>query len=335
MQLIGWLLEPLILGLLTTLVAGAPLIRLLRRVKARQIVSLDAPVEHQAKSGTPTMGGLAIIVGIGVAYGAYELRRQHPAGLVIGNASEAAVAVLAALLAFAAIGLADDLLIVRRGRSMGLKAREKLFLQFAAAILWVIWRQRAASGAPLTEPPGAWEVWGLPAVHVLLLVGLSNATNLTDGLDGLLAGVSLPIFAALGFIAWTGIGVNPEYGVMTLCLGAVGALVGYLWYNAHPAQVFMGDTGSLALGAAMAAAAIALRAEWALLIAAAVPLAEAASVVLQVISFQTTGRRIFRMSPLHHHFELSGWPETRIVARFTVVSVLCAAAAVLILAWWG
>jgi phospho-N-acetylmuramoyl-pentapeptide-transferase len=172
--------------------------------------------------------------------------------------------------------------------------------------------------------------------HVLLMVGMSNAVNLTDGLDGLAAGVSLPVWLVLaclgGFGAPAGFpfvqdaagaAAGGDFGIVVCCAAFAGATIGYLWFNAHPAQVFMGDTGSLAIGGGIAAAAIALRQEWLVLLAATVHLAEAASVTAQVISFKTTGRRIFKRSPLHHHYEELDWPETRIVARFAIVSAGC------------
>jgi phospho-N-acetylmuramoyl-pentapeptide-transferase len=170
----------------------------------------------------------------------------------------------------------------------------------------------------------------MAGLHLLLLVGLSNAVNLTDGLDGLAAGAAVPLFALFGFIGSLGtaierMGVIGDHGLATFGMAMAGACLGFLWFNAFPALVFMGDTGSLGLGAGLAALGIMLRAELPLLVAAGVYLAEMASVMLQVASFKTTGRRVFRMSPLHHHFELSGWPETRVVARFWIVAAALAA----------
>ena len=332
-MIIKWLLTPLLVGLAVTLAAGAPVIGALRRMKARQIISLDAPTKHQSKAGTPTMGGLVILLGVVAAVLTFTWMQRSPGALAVGREGSLALPVLGATLLFGAIGLLDDLLIICRGRSLGLKAREKLLLQFLVAIACVWWFHTVLRPPVMSvTTQEQWQVWGRQLFQVLLLVGMSNATNLTDGLDGLLAGVSLPIFLTLGFIAWSGLGAKPEYGVMALCMGFAGATLGYLWYNAHPAQVFMGDTGSLAIGGALAAAAIALGLEWVLLIAALVPIIEAGSVVLQVVSFKTTGQRIFKMSPLHHHFELIGWPETRIVARFTIVSAGCSILALLTLA---
>jgi phospho-N-acetylmuramoyl-pentapeptide-transferase len=173
------------------------------------------------------------------------------------------------------------------------------------------------------------------AFHLLLLVGMSNAVNLTDGLDGLASGVAVPLFLLFGFIGSVGtaidrLGIVGNHGLAAFSMAMAGACMGFLWFNAHPAAVFMGDTGSLGLGGGMAALAIMLHAELPLLLAAGVFLAEAASVVIQVASFKTTGRRVFRMSPLHHHFELAGWPETRVVIRFWIVA---AALSALTLLW--
>jgi phospho-N-acetylmuramoyl-pentapeptide-transferase len=319
-------------GVVVALVAGRVLIPLLQRLKARQFISTDAPERHQTKAGTPTMGGAIILAG-GIL----------PSLLYLGPAdSGLLVAVILCTLAFGAVGLLDDYLIVSRGRNLGLRAREKLAGQFIAAIAFVAWYFLAGYAKPPTFLGGASSTvayWLLAAYYVLLLVGMSNAVNLTDGLDGLAAGVSLPVWTVLALTGtFAGMLLPQEAGdpgVIAFCAAFAGSTLGYLWYNAHPAQVFMGDTGSLPIGGAMAAAAIALRQEWLLLVAAFIHLVEAASVTLQVISFKTTGRRIFRMSPLHHHFELCEVPETRIVARFAIASALCGLLALLLVFGWS
>jgi phospho-N-acetylmuramoyl-pentapeptide-transferase len=332
--MLGALFPPFVLGLLTALAAGWFLIPILTKLKARQTISTDAPKRHQTKAGTPTMGGAIIVVGVLIPALFYR-----PAS---GDVSQLR-AVLLATLAFGAVGFLDDYLIVKRGKNLGLRAREKLLGQFIVAIAFAVWNYLTQlRPAFVASPYESWAPMALSVFHVLLMVGMSNAVNLTDGLDGLAAGVSLPVWiclAALGALWRNGGGHLPfggvdQPGVVILCAAFAGATVGYLWYNAHPAQVFMGDTGSLAIGGGMAAAAIALRQEWLLLLAGLVHLVEAASVTLQVISFKTTGKRIFKMSPLHHHFELCEWPETRIVARFAIASALCAGAA-LSLMFWG
>ncbi|MBI3910447.1 MAG: phospho-N-acetylmuramoyl-pentapeptide-transferase [Armatimonadetes bacterium] len=312
------LLGPFVVAAVLGLAVGGPLICLLRRLKARQAISADAPERHREKAGTPTMGGLIILIPGAVA----ALLFLH---------TPWAWALLAMMVGFAAIGLLDDLLIVLRGRNLGLKARHKLALQFVMAGLFVWWYyspQLAAAGLP--ESP--LEPWLQVGWCILLIVGLSNAVNLTDGLDGLAAGVTLPAWITIALLALAGKEIGPQglvadYGIASVAAGMAGATLAYLWFNAHPARVFMGDTGSLAIGAGLAGAAVMLQRDGLILLVLAVPVVEAASVILQVASFQLFGRRIIRMSPLHHHFELAGWPETHVVARFVIVSAMACGAA--------
>jgi phospho-N-acetylmuramoyl-pentapeptide-transferase len=303
---------PLLLALVIGVVIGGPVIATLRGLKARQVISTDAPQRHMAKTGTPTMGGVIIMVAGLVA------------PLALGPRNPEMVAAIVVTLAFSAIGLLDDLLIVTRGKNLGLKARQKLALQilFAAAFVWW-WDGR--NGDVLGGKAAL-----AAAFHLLLLVGMSNAVNLADGLDGLAAGMAVPLFLLFGVIGAVGgalerVGVTGNLGLSAFSMGMAGGCLGFLWFNAFPAFVFMGDTGALGLGGGMAAMAIMLHAEWPLLVAAGVYLAEAASVVIQVISFQTTGKRVFKRSPFHHHFEEIGWAETKIVARFVIVAAALAA----------
>jgi phospho-N-acetylmuramoyl-pentapeptide-transferase len=323
---------PFLLGVLVALGVGWIVIPMLRKLKAGQIISGDAPKSHQSKGGTPTMGGIIIVLG-GLIPALFYPTTGEP-GLKW--------AVVLCTLGFGAVGFLDDYLIIRRGKNLGLRAREKLLGQFIVAIAFAGWYLWAHPGqAVMTSGSLGVERYALAVYHVLLLVGMSNAVNLTDGLDGLAAGVSMPVWLTLGVLAMVGplasgrfLNVASDYGMLAMAAAFAGATLGYLWYNAHPAQVFMGDTGSLAIGGGLGAVAIALRVEWLLLLVAAVHLAEAASVTIQVISFKTTGKRVFKMSPLHHHYELCGLPETRIVARFGIVSALCGVLA-LVIAFWG
>jgi phospho-N-acetylmuramoyl-pentapeptide-transferase len=314
------LLVPFLTGLALAVLLGNPVITVLRRLRARQVISSDAPQRHQAKSGTPSMGGLIFLLAGLIA------------ALLVGKLTPPLVALVLLTVACAGIGFLDDLLIVLRGKNLGLKARQKLALQGIVAIVFALWvaGERSREGAGGIPLPTSYLSVLLVVFHVLLIVAISNAVNLTDGLDGLAAGLAVPLWLVLAVIGWVAPQITTarfgwDPGVEAFCAAFAGACLGYLWFNAHPASVFMGDTGSLALGGAMAGAAILLRAEWVLLPAGAVYLAEMFSVMLQVASFKTTGRRIFRMSPLHHHFELVGWPETKIVARFTLLGVACAA----------
>jgi phospho-N-acetylmuramoyl-pentapeptide-transferase len=306
------LVPPFLLALLLGILIGGPVIAGLRRLKARQVISTDAPQRHMAKTGTPTMGGI-IIMAAGLV-----------AALAVGRRTPELYAAVLVTLAFSAIGLLDDLLIVTKGKNLGLKARQKLALQvlFAVGFVWW-WDGRGGVELGSAAAAGA-------AFHILLLVGMSNAVNLTDGLDGLASGVAVPLFLLFSLIATLGSALEPAGIRGDLSLGAysmamAGACLAFLWFNAFPAAVFMGDTGALGLGGGMAAMAIMLRAEWPLLLASGVFLAEAASVTIQVISFKSTGKRVFRRSPLHHHFEELGWPETRIVARFCIVAAALSA----------
>jgi phospho-N-acetylmuramoyl-pentapeptide-transferase len=313
------LIPPLLFALFLGLLMGRPLIAVLRRLKARQVISTDAPQRHQSKAGTPTMGGLLIMAaGVGGVLAAQLWKPE------LRLLTTEMVAALVVTLAFTAIGLLDDLLIVTRGKNLGLKARQKLALQvlFAAVFVWW-WDGRTGEAIDARAAVAG-------AVHLLLLVGMSNAVNLTDGLDGLAAGVAVPLFLLFGVIGWLGnqlvsAGLESNLGLAAFSMAMAGACLGFLWFNTFPALVFMGDTGALGLGGGMAAMAIMLHAEWALLLAAGVFLAEAASVMLQVASFKSTGKRVFRRSPLHHHFEEIGWPETRIVGRFWIVASALAA----------
>ena len=318
---------------------GQRAIALLRKLGAKQNVSADAPTSHSAKQGTPTMGGLFILLaltGAILAERAYEIST---------NAAEIAplIPLLLLTLAFGLIGFLDDFLSAKRGRNLGLRAREKLLTQFLVAVAFLFWQAVTSLGGEITQVvvgpftflPHILNLhnWYYPFA-LLFLVGFSNATNFTDGLDGLSSGITITICLAMTAIfAYAA----PGYGYFTLAL--VGALAGFLWWNAPPAKMFMGDTGSLALGAALAGAALLAKCEIPLIIASLVCWAELFSVMIQVTVFKwrkkTKGldyakaNRVFRRAPLHHHFEEIGWPETQVVIRFWIVSALCAGLALL------
>jgi phospho-N-acetylmuramoyl-pentapeptide-transferase len=308
---------------------------------ARQEINPDAPDRHAAKSGTPTMGGLGILMGAALGVGA---------GLVFWRPDWAAAALcpeFAALclmtLGFALVGIVDDAISLRRGRSLGFRARYKLALQLLIAAVFIGY----LSSLHLTYH--SWFLDRLPPpigipLAVLFIVGMSNAFNLADGLDGLCAGMS-----TLSFLAPTVVAVlvampilGPEFETagrvdptLVLSLAFAGACVGFLVYNAHPARVFMGDTGSLPLGAAYAGVALLSGNDVVLLLCSGMFLVEAASVILQVISYKLTRRRIFKMSPLHHHFELSGWSEQQTVVRFWILqAVMIIVVLCITFQWW-
>jgi phospho-N-acetylmuramoyl-pentapeptide-transferase len=285
---------------------GGPLIATLRRLAYRQQAYEDAPQTHQAKTGTPTMGGMLFLIAPVVVM------------LAVRDAASAAYAFLIA--GSAAIGFVDDVSAIRRGRNRGLRARTKFLATglVGALFLWML----AAGGTPpaallFVGPVPAW-VW--LALSLAAILATTHAVNLTDGLDGLAAGTIVPPLVVLGFVAFRA-GDAPTAAMEAATLGAV---LGFFIYNRHPARVFMGDTGSLALGAALAGGAILSGAQLLLPLIGGVFAAETLSVIVQVASYKTTRRRVFRMSPLHHHFELGGWPETKVTARFWLASAALA-----------
>ncbi len=333
----------LVTALLIAFVLGPSTIRMLLRLKVGQIVREEGPRAHLEKAGTPTMGGTLIIAACVVSSLLWaDLTNRYTAICILG------------LVWMGAIGFLDDYLKIVRRSSEGLVARAKLLGQLSFGLALGIYLLLQ----PLSPFPTTWT--GLPffsdyaaafwppafVIFVTLLVGFtSNAVNLTDGLDGLAAGlgaIATATFALIAYItgrvdtsAYLGLFYLPGAGEMAIfALALAGGILGFLWYNAHPAQVFMGDTGSLAIGGALAVMAILLKAEFLLLIIGAVFVAEGLSVMLQVGWFRYTrrrygeGRRIFRMAPLHHHFEQLGWAETKVVVRFWILGILSAMVAI-------
>ena len=298
---------------------GLPAIRILRKLGARQRVRDDGPQRHLGKAGTPTMGGVLII-------GAALLVAAGGEWWVGGRLGLPMITLLAVTAAFASIGLVDDWRMISRGRSLGLRARHKLLLQLmvSVAFVYALTGERALAAiisdhADITLPGPAWTVF-----WVVAIAATSNAVNLADGLDGLATG--LCAIAAAGFAVLGLLLGDQQTAVLALALS--GACVAFLVFNLHPAKVFMGDVGSLALGGALGAMAARLGQPVVLLGLCLIPFVEELSVIAQVISFKTTGKRVFKMSPLHHHFELSGWSEPRVVATFWAVGAIAAAVVV-------
>jgi phospho-N-acetylmuramoyl-pentapeptide-transferase len=323
----------LLTGLLIGLVLGPWLIRKLRERQIGETIRVDGPARHKAKAGTPTMGGVLLLAAF---FGSV---------LLWGNLQNRYVwVVLVVTGLLGAIGLADDWMKLRIRRP--LKIKEKFALQAAVGIGLGAYLYRYPSDGVTTQlvVPFAKEwVPDLGAAYVLVaamvIVGASNAVNLTDGLDGLAMGPVIVAAVALGIFSYVaGHARLSEYlfilkvrgaGELAVVCGALmGASLGFLWFNCHPAEVFMGDVGSLSLGGAIGTLAVLSKAELLLPFIGGLFVVEAVSVILQVASFRLTGRRIFRMAPLHHHFELAGWPESKIVIRFWVLSLLMALMAV-------
>ena len=314
------------------LALGPWLIRRLREFQIGQVIRQEGPQSHRAKAGTPTMGGLLILAAALVPTLLWaDLTNVYVWIAVLSTA------------AFGAIGFLDDYLKVTRRSSGGLSARQKMGLQILVALaigLTLMWlASHNLYNTRLIFPFFKQLIpdlgWFYVPFAVFVLVAWSNAVNLTDGLDGLAISTFAVAAAALTALAYvTGHREFAEYlllvrfapaGELTIFCGAlVGASLAFLWYNAHPAEIFMGDVGSLALGGALATVAILIKQELLLVIVGGVFVLEAASVVIQVASFKLTGKRVFRMAPLHHHFELVGWQEPKIITRFLIVAIIFA-----------
>ncbi len=314
----------LILSFLVAVGLSPITIPFLRRLKFGQSIREEGPKSHQKKSGTPTMGGVMILIAIIVA-------------TIIMNVNFQSLTVEVFLLLFVTVGYGllgflDDFIKVVKKRNLGLTSKQKLVGQLVIAVIFYLVLQQTGFSTTL-QIPGTALVFDIGVFYLLvivfLLVGTSNAVNLTDGLDGLLAGTAAIAFGAFAVLAF----YAEFFQVAIFCAAVVGAVLGFLVFNAHPAKVFMGDTGSLALGGAIAAVAILIKQEILLAIIGGVFVIETLSVIIQVISFKTRGKRVFKMSPLHHHYELSGWGEWRVVVTFWLIGLVFAIIAIYLEVW--
>lgn len=294
----------------------APLaIPYLRRMKFGQSIREEGPESHQKKAGTPTMGGLIFLLSIllstlGVAYFTNTLTTQTMVLLLV-------------LIGFGALGFLDDFIKVVMKRNLGLTSLQKLIGQIVIAIIAYFLLQLGPFDMAISIPFTTWSIdFGILYVVFIVfwLVGFSNAVNLSDGLDGLVSGTASIAFATFGILAV----IYNQTDAAIFAFAVTGALLGFLLFNKNPAKVFMGDTGSLALGGALAMLSIILKQELLLLFVGIIFVVETLSVILQVISFKTRGKRIFKMSPIHHHFELSGWSEIKVVYVFWTIGFIAA-----------
>ena len=298
-------------------------IRLMRREGVGQQIRADGPQRHLVKQGTPTMGGVVILVAMVITC---LIQAKWNMSLLL--------AVLVTVLT-GTLGLLDDIESVAHKRSLGLTPSQKMVGLLLISVAFCLLAVNECGVKPNVIFPGGlvWDLGGLTSTFTiggttfdvpwlylafvfLLMAGLSNAVNLTDGLDGLAGGCTLTVMFAMSMVAFS-------YDARDLAIFAAsiaGALIGFLWYNCYPASIFMGDTGSLALGAAFAALAVLTKTEITSLVMGGLFIAEALSVIIQVVSFKATGKRVFLMAPLHHHFEKKGWSETKVVVRFWIVS---------------
>jgi phospho-N-acetylmuramoyl-pentapeptide-transferase len=293
------------IDLLIALVAvlAPALIRYLRRAALRQHAYELAPQTHQKKTGTPTLGGLLFVFAPLVAFAISRDPIVLAYGLLIAGSG--------------LIGFIDDYLAIRSGRNRGLNARTKFLATAVVGVAFLSFAGFATPDAHTVLFIGPVPYWVWYGLSLLVILATTHAVNLTDGLDGLASGTIVPPLALLAFVAVR----QGSAPVAVVAAAVIGAVLGFLIYNRHPAKIFMGDTGSLALGGALAGAAILTGSQLLLLLIGGVFVAETLSVIIQVTSFKTTGRRVFRISPLHHHFELGGWPETRVTSTFWLASL--------------
>ena len=305
------------------------LILWLSKRRIGQPIHEDVPEGHLVKAGTPTMGGIAIVAGAIIGYGI--------SNLYDGVFTWTGLLTIAAIAGAGCVGFLDDWIKVSQERNLGLSRRAKTFGLLAVAVAFAVlmlnktnvhttisFAQWADLGWNLSKV--GWAIWA-----ILIIYGATNAVNLTDGLDGLAAGSAGIVFAGYVIIGYwifrySGLyGINVGLDLAVVAAAMMGACAGFLWWNAAPAQIFMGDTGSLAIGMALAALALSSSTVLLLPILGLLFVIETVSVMLQVVSFKTTGRRIFRMAPIHHHFELVGWPETTVIVRFWMLTAACTA----------
>ncbi|MGA9227133.1 MAG: phospho-N-acetylmuramoyl-pentapeptide-transferase [Mesobacillus sp.] len=314
----------ILMGFLITVLLSPVFIPFLRRLKFGQSIREEGPKSHQKKTGTPTMGGIMILLSITVTTLVMTGKFSQP--------SVETYLLLFVTLGFGLLGFMDDFIKVVMKRNLGLTSKQKLLGQIIISVIfYFIFKQSEFStvvNIPLTDY--SFDLgWGYVLFIIFWMVGFSNAVNLTDGLDGLVSGTAAIAFGAFAVLAWN----QSQYELSIFSVAVVGAVLGFLVFNAHPAKVFMGDTGSLALGGAIATVAILAKLEIILIIIGGIFVIETLSVILQVISFKTTGKRIFRMSPLHHHYELIGWSEWRVVVTFWTVGLLFAILGIYIEVW--
>ncbi len=311
--MLGEILIAAMAAMLICIFLGPRFIEYLRLKEFGQHIREEGPEEHHEKAGTPTMGGLIIFVAIAIPY------------LVLSDRDTASLAVFGVAIGCAALGFGDDFLKVAKRRSLGLSARSKLAFQFLLAVgLWYVARHEVGLDSTI-ELRISDEALDIPDAIYLLLVfaviaGASNAVNLSDGLDGLAAGccaIVLLAYTAITFVT------NEQENLALLSACLVGGCIGFLWFNAFPASIFMGDTGSLGLGGAIGALAVMTQTEILLIIIGGIFVLEALSVALQVASFKLFRRRVLLMAPVHHHFELLAWSETKIMLRFWIIAAVC------------
>ncbi|HEV8516436.1 MAG TPA: phospho-N-acetylmuramoyl-pentapeptide-transferase [Candidatus Limnocylindrales bacterium] len=310
-QITVTIVQALLLSFALVVILTRPYLQLVRRLGFGKRIRLEGPGSHQVKEGTPTLGGLLVILVVGAL------------ALLLQLVDASTFAALATLTLVGALGTADDYLNARTGE--GIRVRQKLLWQVVVAV-FIAWQIQETYDITGVRVPFVGDVFVAPVAYISFaafsIVAAQNGVNITDGLDGLAGGTLIFAFVAFMIIALLNVPNQPNLAV--LCALIIGALLGFLWFNVHPAQIFMGDSGALSLGATLAVTALITGQILILPIIGVIFVAETASVLLQIASVKLTGRRLFRMSPIHHHFELGGWDEEKITMRFWIVALLAA-----------
>lgn len=309
----------LMMGLIFSLAFGKILIPILKRLNAGQSIREDGPSSHLVKSGTPTIGGLIFIFSILLTT------------ILTANFSLVVAMLVFSLLSFGIVGFIDDYIKVVKKRNLGLTAIQKLLLQIFVTIIVLIYQYtskelRTDLYIPFIKKFVSFGIFYIPFI-IFVVVGTVNSVNLTDGLDGLSSGVTIIVLLFFAIVSYK----IKNYQIGLFCISLIGALIGFLYFNKYPAKVFMGDTGSLALGGVVSIIAVLLNVALILPIAGGIYFIETLSVIIQVISFKTRGKRVFLMSPLHHHFEQKGWKEKKVVGVFIFVQIILCIISYLIL----
>ncbi|WYP25062.1 phospho-N-acetylmuramoyl-pentapeptide-transferase [Alkalihalobacillus sp. FSL W8-0930] len=318
------LLLTLIISFGVAVIFSPIFIPFLKRLKFGQSIREEGPESHQKKSGTPTMGGIVVVLAI--------LATVLGVTISTNLLTPEIILLLIVTVGYGLVGFVDDYIKVVKKHNLGLTSKQKLVGQLIIAVVFYLGLIQIGFSTEIAIPATSISFdigfFYLPLI-IVMLVGASNAVNLTDGLDGLLAGTGAIAFGAFAILAWSAGFLD----VSLFSAAVVGAVLGFLVFNAHPAKVFMGDTGSLALGGAITGIAILSKMELMLILVGGVFVIETLSVIIQVISFKTRGKRVFKMSPLHHHYELSGWSEWRVVVTFWLVGMVFAIAAIYTGVW--
>ncbi len=311
------------LAYLMTVIWGGPLLRILRHFKIGKIIRTEEPGHHDVKMGTPTMGGVMFVLPVFLL--TFLLNAVALIGFIQSGLGRSVLVPMIVMGAFAILGAVDDWQGIRGERKgEGMRARTKFLFQvlFSLGTAWVLKYMLGVPDLFIPGIKGFFELgWWYVPVAAFIIVSMSNAVNFTDGLDGLAGLIAATAFAAYGMISLN----QGQFYLARFCFTVVGALFGFLWFNVHPAELFMGDTGSLALGATLAVVAL-MTSQWVVLpIIAIIPVSEVLSVVIQVAYFKLTkGKRFFKMAPIHLHFELLGWSETQVVQRFWLIGLMAA-----------